>query len=160
MRDSAVRAAHASSRVPIPLLVKCGWALTAIWAVTMYVTAAVVLIGAAIDAVVNGLPPTSPPTKDDILLGSGFILFAAVSGAFTWGVWKQRAWTREVAMAFWVLLLPILLAEVILEPAQFSRDVRGILTTVILAAIAVWYFYWKRNVVLYYDELKSRERGA
>ena len=159
MSGSAVPTPRVSSRVPIPLLIKCGWAFMAIWAVTMYVTAAVVLVGATIDAIVNGLGPTRV-TRGVIVDVSGFILFAAVSGPFAWGVWKERPWTREVAMAFWVCAVLISVAQVILEPTQLAQDARGILWPLIWAAMAVWYFYRKRDVVRYYDDLRARERGA
>ena len=157
--DSAVRAPRVPGRIPIPFLIKCGWAFMALWAVTMYVTAAFVLVGATIDAIVNGLPPTRV-TKDDILLGSGFILFAAVSGPFAWGVWKERPWTRETAMAFWVGMVLIAVAQAILKPIPSLEDVREILWTLIGAATAAWYFYRQQDVVLYYKELAARERGA
>ncbi len=46
----------------------------------------------------------------------------------------------------------------ILEP--HSDDARTLLYGLIGAGTAGWYFYWKRNVVLYYDELSVRGRGA
>ena len=159
MSDSAVRTPRVSTRVPIPLLIKCGWAFMALWAGTMYVTTVVVLFGATIGAIVNGLESGSfRGTSDDILLTSWFILFAAVSGPFAWGVWKERAWTREAAMAFWIGLVLIVVAGMILEP--HSDDARMLLYGLIGAGTAGWYFYRKRNVVLYYDELTVRGRGA
>jgi len=129
----------------------------AIWAVTMYLTAAVVLVGAAIDAIINGLGPLGV-TGDVFLFASGFVVFAAISGPFAWGVWKERPWTREAAMAFWVGLVLVQVGGMILEP--HSDDVRALLYLLSGGAIAVWYFYRKRNVVLYYDELEARGRGA
>lgn len=158
MNDSAIRTPPVSARVPIPLLIKCGWVLMVIWAVTIYATAAVVLVGATMDAIVNGLGPIGAVARDDIVEASGFIVFAAVSGPFAWGVWKERSWTREVAMAFWIGLALIVVAGMFLDPR--SDDVRTLLYVLICAGIAVWCFYRKRNVVLYYDELKARERGA
>jgi CHASE2 domain-containing sensor protein len=155
--DSADRAPLVSGRVPIPLLIKCGWAFMGLWAGTMYITAGVVLFGAAIDAIANGLAPIRM-TRDDILDASGFIVFAAVSGPFAWGVWKERSWTREAVMAFWSCLVLIVVAGMFLQP--HSDDARTLLYVLICAGFAVWYFYGKRNVVLYYDELRVRARGA
>lgn len=157
MTDSIVHSPRPGGRVPIPLLIKCGWAFMAFWAGTMYVTAAVLLVGATVDAIVNGMGPTSV-TRDDIVLVFGFLVFAAVSGPFAWGVWKQRSWTREVAIAFWVGLVLTVVTGMILTP--HSDDVRTLLYVLSCAGVAVWYFYRKRNVVLYYDELEARGRGA
>jgi hypothetical protein len=125
----------------------------------MYVTAVVVLFGATLDAIVNGLGAGSfPGTRDDLLLIFWFIVFAAVSGPFAWGVWKERAWTREAAMAFWIGWVLVVVAGMILEP--HSDDARMLLYGLIGTGTAGWYFYRKRNVVLYYDELTVRGRGA
>ena len=148
------------TRASVPLLIKCGWAFMAIWAVTMYLTSAVVLVGATIDAFINGLGPTSVTgvTRDFMLDASAFIVFAAVSGPFAWGVWKERSWTREVAMAFWIGLVLVALAGMVLQP--HSDDMRALLYLLIGAGSAAWYFYRKRSVVVYYDELRARRRGA
>jgi hypothetical protein len=157
--DSAVRTPRVSGRVAIPLLIKCAWVFMAVWAGTIYVTAVVVLIGATIDAIVNGLGSGSlNGTRDDLLLAFWFTLFGAVSGPFAWGVWKERAWTREAAMAFWIGWGLIVVAGMILEP--HSDDTRTLLYGLIGAVTAGWYFYRKRNVVLYYEELSVRGRGA
>ena len=129
----------------------------AIWAVTMYLTAALVLVGATINVIVNGLGRTSV-TRDDMLYASYFTVFAAVSGPFAWGVWKERSWTREVAMAFWIGLVLVALAGMVLQP--HSDDMRALLYLLIGAGSAAWYFYRKRSVVVYYDELRARRRGA
>lgn len=157
LSDTVVRTPRVPSRVPIPLLIKCGWVFMVIWAVTIYVTAAVVLVGAAIDVIVNGVGPMRG-TEGDFLTVFVFVVFAASSGPFAWGVWTERPWTREVAMAFWVGLSLAQAAGIVLEP--HSDDARALLYLLSGGAIAVWYFYRKRNVVLYYDELEARGRSA
>ena len=157
VKDAAVGTPRVVSRVPIPFLIKCGCAFMALWAVTMYVTAAVVLVGAAIDAVLNGVRPVGV-IGDELLGASWFTLLMVVSGPFAWGVWKERAWTRHVAMAFWIGWMLIVMGGMILEP--HSDDARMLLYGLICACIAVWYFYRKPSVVLYYDQLRARGRGA
>jgi len=157
--DSIVHTPRVPSRLPIPLLIKCGWALMALYGLT----AVVLLSFAAVDAVAHGtftIASLRTPVEE-WLVAAPYIVLAALSGPFVWGVWKERPWTREVAMAFWICWVLMVVAATIVDPPERTKGLLWLLFWAIVPPVpAVLYFYGKRNVVLYYDELRVRGRGA
>lgn len=85
----------------------------------------------------HALPP--------IVLAGGVLL------AIGYGFWKERSWSRELVMGFWLLVGVCVLALTAYAPPTKKMFALGDL--VIDVGIAVWYFYFKPNVVEYYRSL-------
>lgn len=83
---------------------------------------------------------TSVALPPIILTGSIFL-------AIWYGFWRERPWSRHLVMVFWLLPMVLILAV--------SPDGLAIGELMINAAIAGWYFYFKRNVVDYYQALAT-----
>ena len=69
-----------------------------------------------------------------------------------YAIWRERPWSRHLVMA-------VFLAMIIAAPFVIQHRGRAISTMIIAAAwlgLAFWYFYLKRNVAAYYDDLKRR----
>lgn len=68
------------------------------------------------------------------------------------GLWKERRWVRPLAMVYWLATLTVSIG---------IGTNRAESTLILLPALVLagWYFYNKRNVVAYYEELR-REATA
>jgi hypothetical protein len=164
MTDSAVGIERAPTRLQIPFLITCGMAFMAFFAAV----AAVALVFFLVLILFSSGPFTidgAPVTKGAFLsvalpIFLVIVPVAALAGAFAWGVWKEHAWTREAAMAFWACSVLVSIGQLIVVPDQRSEALQGLFSVFIIVPLALWYFYRKRSVVLYYRELKDRQRGA
>jgi hypothetical protein len=82
-------------------------------------------------------------------------LSASLSGtlllASGWGMLRRQRWARPVAVIFWMAAG----LEAGVEAALEARSGQFTFSFIWLMglAIAVWYFYFKRDVVRYYQEL-------
>ena len=152
------------TRLRVPFLITCGMAFMAFFAgvagiiIPLFVAIALFSRG---PFTVNG----APVTRSEFLLTVAPILGAMVpvavtAGLFAWGVWKERPWTREVAIGFWALCLVISIGQVAFMREQRAEAVQGLVSTLILILVALWYFYVKGNVVTYYRDLANLKRAA
>ncbi len=80
-----------------------------------------------------------------IVLGGGILL------AIGYGFWTERPWSRHLVMVFWFLTGLLMLAMTAHAPPIDKIFFFG--EMVIIVGIAVWYFYFKSNVVDYYRGL-------
>ena len=91
---------------------------------------------------------------------ANFLLFAVVHSlvlaGVAYGFWKERSWTRHVAVSSWVLSGAFLIVQ---WGASNLGDLLFSLTlsTLIPLGIAIWYFYFKPNVVAYFQELVTQD---
>jgi len=77
-----------------------------------------------------------------------------VGFALAYAIWRDRPWSRH-------LVLGTLLAGIIAAPflsQHAGRAINAMVIAVVYSGLALWYFYVKRNVVAYYDDLKRRRR--
>lgn len=74
--------------------------------------------------------------------GMGLVLLT-----IAFGLWKEHRWARPLSMIFW-------LATLALGVALGTSRLELMLIHLPILGLASWYFYRKRNVVLYYEELK------
>lgn len=152
------------TRLKVPFLITCGMAFMAFFAGV----AAIVLPMFLLITLFSGGPFTvdgAPVTKSEFLATVAPIFgvmlpVAAAAGLFAWGVWKEKSWTREVAMTFWGLCLVIGIGQLVFMPDQRAEAFQGLASTVILILVAVWYFYMKKNVVSYYRDLTDAKHAA
>ena len=65
--------------------------------------------------------------------------------AIAYGFWKDEPWSRHVAVSYWVF------------GGIFSMmsGGSGLTSTLIPLGIAIWYFYYKPNVVAYYRAIAT-----
>jgi hypothetical protein len=89
-------------------------------------------------------------------LRRGGLMWIAVSGlmlAISYMLYRHDPDSRPLMIAFWVMFGVISLTQPFLLPGEASVDV----TWVIALTIAIWYLYFKPNVVAYYRALRDAE---
>ena len=164
MTDSAIRVEQPPTRLQIPFLITCGMAFMAFFAAVAAVVVPLFIVIALVSSgpfTIDGVPVTKGAFLSFSLpIFLVIVPVATLAGAFAWGVWKERAWTRGAAMAFWVCSALVSIGQLILVPDQRSEAVQGLLSLLVIVPVALWYFYRKRTVVLYYGALQARHRGA
>jgi len=85
-----------------------------------------------------------------------FFLIGGLLAAIGLGLWRERAWTRPLMMAYWPLSAVLTYAPA--WSGGRATDLSGLLVfNAIVAALAWWYLYRKNNVVAYYQALERRE---
>jgi hypothetical protein len=88
-----------------------------------------------------------------------FLLIGGLLAAIGLGLWRERAWTRPLMMAYWPMSAVLAYAPAWSEgsPTDF---IIPFAFTAIAAAVAWWYLYRKDNVVAYFHALERREASA
>lgn len=100
-------------------------------------------------------------TGPEFLRSAGvvFVTAGALCVAISYGLWKERPWTRELMMLFWVVIDAFLIVEAIMNP---NAD-PGLIGTCFYAAAYVvgagWYLYFRKGVVEYYAALRMTEQA-
>lgn len=86
--------------------------------------------------------------REEILSEGLLFAFAgAFMSAIAWGFWKEHPVTRHLAVSYFVVV------SAIKNPLS-----ENMLYALVLTAFPAWYFYFKPNVVAYYEELKRPGR--
>jgi FtsH-binding integral membrane protein len=90
--------------------------------------------------------------------GAAFGAMGIASLAIAFGVWKERAWTRYLIMAFWAVVLA---TNIGFGWAQsgFAGVVSAVAGSALVVVLVGWYLFGKENVVEYYQALE-REQAA
>jgi len=106
---------------------------------------------------INGEAVTGPE-----FLRSAGVAFGAAGAlcvAISYGLWKERSWTRELMILFWVVIDAFLITDAMKYP---SGDL-GLVGTSFYAAIYLvvsgWYLYFRKSVVEYYAALRLAEQA-
>ncbi len=100
---------------------------------------------------INDKPVSGP----EFLRRAGFLFFggAAVCGVISYGLARDRGWTRLLMLVYWVVI-----AVGSLGLSDGGSIARSILTSLFALAIAVLYLYAKDSVTDYYDAVIQREK--
>jgi hypothetical protein len=80
-----------------------------------------------------------------------FVPAIAFTAVIAWAIWRERAWVRQVILAFW--LIPFAMALFVPDADMASR-IASSASTVIGVAVTAWYLYKKSNVVAYFERRK------
>jgi len=85
----------------------------------------------------------------------GYLLFLVpvLLGGISYGLWKERAWTRHLMVLCWVVL--VIPSVIGLLLGTFDRERH--LAALILLPVVIWYLYFKRSVVSYYRVVNASQ---
>jgi hypothetical protein len=102
-----------------------------------------------------------PATRAEFLMSAwplylGFPLIAGVMGLITYGLWKERPWTREAMMAYWVTATAALVLVQLVDPVPAGEFTSGLFGGAVCGAIAAWYLYGSEGVTRYYAAIAAR----
>ena len=102
---------------------------------------------------INGEPVTGP----EFLRRAGFLFFggAAICGAVSYGLAKDRSWTRPLMLAYWIVI-----AVGSLALGEASSVACSILTALCALTIAGLYLYAKDSVTDYYEATRHHEKAT
>lgn len=95
-------------------------------------------------------------TQSDFLIKMlPFILLYLAAAPIAYGLWKERAWTRPLLVAFFAIpefgkyLTPRW------SDAPAHAFIPRFILSVVLIGLLSWYLYRKRNVVRYYNDISG-----
>ena len=145
--------AKARSRLKMPLLMKVGMGLAALFPIGAVILLALAALG--IGSFRIGNRPVAPGEWLR-LAGPLFVVTGALMAAVAYACWKEKPWSRHLALAHWAVVG--LYALLLGLSGQLPRYLmwRALIETGVLGAFALWYFYAKRNVVEYFRALRAR----
>jgi hypothetical protein len=81
----------------------------------------------------------------------------AVYGAIAYGLWKERPWTRAVMMAYWAVLLVVMLVVAVVGPSTIGSLISSFAAIALCGGLAALYLYGKESVVAYYAAIAAQE---
>lgn len=96
----------------------------------------------------------------EFLVDGGGYAFGLIGGwvaAIAVGLWRERAWTRPLMLAYWPVSGALTVALEWHEADFVTTIVSMLLFTGVAFATAAWYLYDKENVVAYFA---ARARGT
>jgi hypothetical protein len=142
-------------RIEMPFLLQCGMALSTL--ITMLGTAILGLFGLALVLDRRFTIDGRPVSREAFLhqtwwMYPALALICIVTGAIAYGLRRERAWSRLAILSFWVVnALCGTFGSWISGDSLQSADVPQFAAFyLVLAGIASWYLYAKRDVRAYY----------
>jgi hypothetical protein len=87
------------------------------------------------------------------LFGPLYGIKAALMAAIACGFYKQRRWARHLMILLWFIVIVYVLIAFGAKEFLHRQMKWEIIQATMLAALAIWYFYYKRGVVKYYQTL-------
>ena len=90
-------------------------------------------------------------------------LYAVASGlmaGIAYALYHNRSWSRELAILLWVALLVYNAAIGLLGAVPTFEAWRAMTFCLVLGGVSVWYFYFKPNVVAYYESIIGSHAGG
>ena len=86
-------------------------------------------------------------------------LYALASGLLAtcaYAIHQDKRWSREVVLALWVAVLAYNAVTGLVGAVPTFQTWRAIGFCLVLGGLSAWYFYFKSNVVMYYEWLGNR----
>lgn len=95
-------------------------------------------------------------SREQFLSKGGYLLFLVpvLLGAISYGLWKERAWTRHLMVLCWVVLAIPSVGGLLLGTFEGEHHFAAL----ILFPVVIWYLYFKRSVVSYYQAVSAAEQ--
>ena len=76
------------------------------------------------------------------------------SGVVSIGIRFHKPWSRHAALIFWIMFFPNFLISDSMGKASFSQITFALMELTAFTLGAIWYLYFKSNVVKYYQSIK------
>lgn len=86
----------------------------------------------------------------------GMTAITAIMGLIAYGLWKERPWSRDFIMAYWLVTGGIVVSTQFVSPQPLGEFLSGMFGVVVLAVIALWYLYGSEGVQAYYRAVASK----
>lgn len=95
-----------------------------------------------------------PVTGPEFLRRAGFLFFggAAICAAISYGLARNRSWTRPLMLVYWIVI-----AIGSISLGDSGNVACSILAALFALALAALYLYAKDSVTDYYDAIRKRE---
>ena len=146
-------------RFEMPLLLLCGFGLSAFFSVlgTIAFTVMVITLPFSSSYSIDG----HPATRAEFLHFSWplFVVFPPVLLLFAtiaYALWRERPWSRRLMLAFWGVNVVAGIGMALSTFAQESGAWASVFLYLVLLVVAWWYLYRKRNVAAYYRLLEEQ----
>ena len=84
-----------------------------------------------------------------------FAITIVLMAAIAYALLRERPWSRHVVLLHWTAVGGYGLLLLALGAVQTALAARVVAEAGVAGAFSAWYFYRKRNVVAYFDSLRS-----
>lgn len=93
-------------------------------------------------------------------VGATFGVAGALCAAISYGLWRERSWTRPLMLLFWVVLDITLITQAVKYPAPDLGPVGATFFSAVYVLVSAWYLYGRASVNAYYAALRAAERTS
>ena len=138
--------------VRVPLLMRLGAAFA-----VLYCAGAVLLVGFAFGGMTPYIIDGREVSREDWLQLAVplFAVTIVLMAAIAYALLRERPWSRHVVMMHWATVGGYGLLLLFLGAVERALAARVVAEAAVAGVFFAWYFYRKRNVVAYFNSLRT-----